>query len=825
MVIFSGRMLMDFRADCQNNSARPKVDPNKGLSSQQVRMKRLAGLGNSTVEDDIETTSQIIKHNIFTYFNLIFAILTVLLIYSGNYRDLTFVPIIICNTLIGIIQELRAKSILDKLSMLNAPVSEVIREGRRKRISSDKLVRDDIAVFYAGDQIPADARIIEGTVAVNESLLTGESDEISKSAGDLLLSGCFIISGSCKAQIEQIGADSYIAKLTREAKKNNKVERSEMIRSLNRLVKTAGILIIPIGLGLFFKEYYSGLTFQNSIRSMVAAVVGMIPEGLFLLSSIALVLSAARLAQNQVLIHDMRCIETLARVDVLCVDKTGTITEPEMQVHSVVDLGARDHRQREELSMLLGDFAAAQAEDNVTMAALKKHFRRKSGRAVLSVSGFSSQYKYSGVNFENASYVLGAPEWILGDHYKRDQKLVEDYSQKGFRVLVFAKYDGLVDGKALTADMMPECLILLDNPIRESAPKTFSFFDSQGVKLLVISGDNPATASEAAKRAGIKNAHRYVDASTLKNEADIEEALKKYVVFGRVTPSQKCDFIHVLKKMGKTTAMTGDGVNDVLALKEADCSVAMASGSDAASQVAQLVLLDSDFSRMPGIVMEGRRVVNNLQNSGSLFIVKNIFSFLMAILSLAIGFQYPVTAAQISLFSCFTIGIPGFLLSQAPNHNLIRGSFMKNIVFNAMPGALADVVLVFVLVAVGNHSAVGTECIATIATAILSGVGMCVLYQMCQPMTKYKWGIIVFCLVGLFLGFTAFHWFFSLSILNFVESIACLIFIGAVIPVYRMMCHLVNSINRTVFEKVENRWKNFRDSRRSSPFVRLVSRF
>ena len=727
---------------------RVKADFNTGLTSAQVQERVEAGLDNKPVESPSKTVKEILVDNLCTYFNLIFVILSILLIIVGSYRDLSFMPIIIANALTGIIQELRSKSVLDKIKVLNAPVTTVVRDGEIKTVPSKDLVLDDIVIFKAGNQISADAIVVDGNAAVNESLLTGESDEIAKKPGDKLMSGSYIVSGSCRARLEKVGAESYISKLTLQAKKSRKGEQSEMIRSLNRIVKFAGFAIIPIGSILFYQSYcLNENSIRASVQSMVAAVIGMIPEGLFLLASVTLVISTMKLAIGKVLVHDMKCIETLARVNVLCVDKTGTITENEMSVSNLVQVSNEYHDEM--VRGLLSDFAAAQDSDNQTMAAIKNYFHSPTGRLATATTGFSSEFKYSSVSFGKDTYVMGAPEFIIKEDISSYIDIIEQYSRKGYRVIAFGKYDGNPEGKALTAPVKPICFVMMSNPIRQNAPETFKYFADQGVDIKVISGDNPVTVSEVAKQAGIKNAADYIDATTLTNDSAINDAVLRYTVFGRVTPEQKRKFVRALKKAGKTVAMTGDGVNDVLALKDADCSVAMASGSDAAAQAAQLVLLESDFSKMPDVVAEGRKVVNNLERSGSLFIVKNIFSLIISVLFIFFGLSYPLKPAQISLISMFTIGLPAFFLSQMPNRELIRGRFITNILLKALPAALTDVIVVCAMVYFGNIFNVASRDIATASTILMSIVGMMIVFQICKPMDVYKMWLWILCGVGL----------------------------------------------------------------------------
>ena len=748
---------MKNRTSKDNTIVRKKVQTRRfnadiryGLNSDQVNEYFENGWSNEPVEPPSKTVPEIIKSNLFTYFNLVFAVLAALLILAGSFRNLTFLPVILANLFIGIIQEIRAKNTLDKLSVLNAPKALVVREGRQFSIPAEELVLDDIVIFKAGNQICADAIVVDGEVSVNESLLTGESDEISKKPGDELMSGSFIVSGECYARLDKVGEDSYISKLTLEAKAMNSEEQSEMIRVLDKLVGVVGILIIPIGLLLFGQQFFfSGASFSKSITSMVAAVIGMIPEGLYLLASVALVVSVMRLASKKVLVHDMKCIETLARVNVLCVDKTGTITENTMEVNGEIPMDGYDSQSMAPLKQIISDFASAMSSDNITMKAMKDYFNKPSGRKAVSVSPFSSQFKYSGAAFEDGSYVLGAPEFVLREDYDNYREQIEQYSSEGYRVLVFGIYDGVIDGKALTGKVTPLGLVFLSNPIRKEAPETFKYFENQGVEIKVISGDNPVTVSQVALQAGKENADNYIDASTLTTDEAIEDAVLRYTVFGRVTPDQKRKFVRALKKAGRTVAMTGDGVNDVLALKDADCSVAMASGSDAAAQASQLVLLDSNFACMPSVVMEGRRVVNNIERSASLFLVKNIFSFLLSLFSVCFMINYPLEPSQISLISMFTIGVPAFFLALQPNKNIIQGHFLSNVLIKALPAGITDFLVVGALVVFGQVFEVGETDISTACTMLLAIVGFVILYNISKPMNALRWCVWGGCIVGL----------------------------------------------------------------------------
>lgn len=776
-------------------TTRYRPDHQTGLTAQQVQEHRMHGWTNQPVDPPSKTTKEIIQENVFTYFNLIFLVLAVLLCLVGSFRDLTFLPVIVLNTLIGIIQETRAKKVLDNLTMLNAPHAMVIRDGKKSQINAEDLVVDDIVIFEAGNQVCADAEVCAGEVQVNESLLTGESDEITKRKGDQLMSGSFIVSGQCHARLDKVGADSYISRLTLEAKAMQNTEQSEMIRSLDKLVKWVGVAIIPIGIILFIQAFvFQGEGFRSSVTSMIAAVIGMIPEGLYLLASVALAVSSIRLAQKKVLLHDMKCIETLARVNVLCVDKTGTITENTMEVQDVIPTKEYEEGKMCPLSELLGDFTAAQSSDNITMEAMKRYFKIASGKKAVAKTGFSSASKYSSVTFEEASYVLGAPEFVLKEQYEDYEEAISAHASKGARVLVFGTAKEEPDGKPLKEAVTPLAYVLLANPIRQEAKETFTYFAEQGVEVKVISGDNPLTVSEVAKEAGIAGAERYVDASTLHTEEEMRAAVLNNAVFGRVTPNQKRKFVQILKEEGKTVAMTGDGVNDVLALKDADCSIAMASGSDAAAQASQLVLLESDFSCMPEVVLEGRRVVNNIQRSASLFLVKNIFSFLLSLVSFVFMFTYPLEPSQISLISMFTIGVPAFFLALEPNKNIIKGHFLTNVFLKALPAALTDVLAVGALVIFGRTFGVSSADISTAATMLLSIVGFMILYTISAPMNVLRGVILGGCIVGLLFCSIFLNDLFAITGMTTKCVMLFVVFAIATEPVLRYLTWLIGKL-------------------------------
>lgn len=810
---------------------RTATDPKRGLSKEEVEERIARDAVNHAVESASKTQKEIICSNIFTYFNLLFFVIAVMLIAVGSFRDLTFLPVIIANTAIGIFQELRSKKVLDDLTILNAPKNTVVRDGKETVIPAEELVLDDMIILTAGNQIPADAVVEEGEVLVNEALLTGEADQITKKKGDELLSGSFVVSGQCRARIDKVGKDSYIAKLTLEAKAMNHEEVSEMIRALDRIVKMVGVIIIPIGIILFSQQHFINETpIRESVTATVAAIIGMIPEGLYLLASVALAVSVMRLAGQKVLVHNMKCIETLARVDVLCVDKTGTITDNTMSVKKFLPLREKKAEENELQVQLseqnsteaeseaateeaftpeesavferaVGDFAAAMATDNITMKAIKGFFRKRSGKRPEKVFPFSSAVKYSGAVFEDGSYVLGAPEFVLREQYENYGQQIERWSSQGFRVLVFAKYEGVLDGEKLTAPVQPLGMILLANPIREKAPETFRYFAEQGVEIKVISGDNPVTVSEVAKEAGIANAESYVDASTLQDYEELYAAAKRYTVFGRVTPDQKRQLVSALKYMGHTVAMTGDGVNDVLALKDADCSIAMASGSEAASQVAQLVLLESDFSKMPSVVAEGRRVVNNIERTASLFLVKNIFSLLLSIFSIILMVNYPLEPSQISLISMFTIGIPAFIMSLEPNTERIRGHFLSNVLFKALPGGLTDFLVVGMLYTFCMEFNVSEADVSTSCTVILAIVGLMILYKIASPMTKMHWTIWFGMAAGLIYCMIFVRRIFAITSISRQSTMLLLVFAVVTEPTFRYLSQWIKKLSEIYLER------------------------
>ena len=711
----------------------------KGLTSLEVEERIRQGKINKNLAETDRPVWEIVKRNTFTFFNLIFAVIAVLISLVQAWNQLIFLPIIVINTVVGIYQEIRAKRYLDEMTLLHAPQSTVIRNGKQEKIASDDLVEEDIIILKTGNQI----------------------------VDNKLLSGSFVVSGEARVILEKVGKDSYISKLTEQAKLVSHGEDSEMLRALNKLLKWVSFIILPIAVILFTQNYFvNHNTLQTSVVAMVAAVIGMIPEGLYLLTTIALTLSSVKLARNQVLLHNMKSIESLARVDVLCVDKTGTITEPRMSVEQVF-VSPSSEMNEQNFMGVLSNYISANSDDNDTMKAIREFMLAKGDlqnqiTGVKKIIPFSSKVKYSADCFENESYLLGAPEIVLGKNYEKISSEINHLLKEGFRVLVLARTEEK-NYEQLNLGTQALGYVVLANPIRENARETFNYFAQQGVNIKVISGDNPQTVSAVAKRAGIMRAEHFIDANLLKTEEDLDQAIESYTVFGRVTPDQKRRLVQALKRKGHTVAMTGDGVNDILAMKSADCSIAMASGSDAATQVAQVVLLDSDFGHMTQVVTEGRRVVNNVQRSAILFLVKNLFSIILAIISAIFVFTYPLQASQLSLISLFTIGIPGFLLSLEENDKRIEKDFIKNVILKALPASLTEITAVLGVVIAGAAFKLTASEISTSAVILLAVVGFMILTKISAPLNRFKMGIIIFNIVGIILSGFIFNSLFSIS--------------------------------------------------------------
>jgi cation-transporting ATPase E len=787
-----GRENMRHRKSSEVMPERPVIprrnpDPHTGLTEEEVALRVQTGHINATVNPPSKSVGQIIRGNLFTFFNFVFFFLAACLVAVGSFQDMMFLVVAIANILIGIVQELRAKKVIDQLTLLSVPQVTAVRGGSEVVLAPEELVLDDVVVFSSGMQICADAVVLDGEVQVNESLITGEAKSITKRPGDALLSGSFVVAGKCWARLDKVGEDSYVSKLTIEAKRHGGKKKSEMMRSLDRLIQFVGVIIFPVGILLFLNEYkVLGISLKDSVVDTVAAMTGMIPEGLYLLTSVALAVSVIRLARYKTLVHEMGCIETLARVDVLCVDKTGTITESDMQVSGMEPLGGCAINSIREI---LANYYATMDADNATSAAMKSYFAPPAAawhaeRAI----PFTSAKKWSAVCFaQHGNYVVGAPEFILKERYGEVREQVEPFSMKGSRVLLLAEYQGTPGEVLDPALAVPLSLVLIDNKIRENAPDTFRFFAEQGVDIKVISGDNPVTVSEVAKKAGIAGAENYVDASTLNTPEKLEAAVQNNTVFGRVTPDQKRMFVKALKNAGHTVAMTGDGVNDVLALKDADCSIAMASGSDAARQVSQLVLLDSDFAAMTKVVMEGRRVINNIQRAASLFLVKTIFSFFLSFITLFIAMPYPVTPIQLSLVSGLTIGAPAFFLALEPNKSLVSGHFLRNVIRKAFPGALTNLILILAVELYCTVFGFSGDELSTISAILLNVVGLLVLFQVCKPIDWKRgliWGAMA---VAVLVSITGLGEFFMLTRLSMQAFLILCLFLLLAYPVLHML--------------------------------------
>lgn len=690
-------------------------DINVGLTKKQVDSRFRDNLYNVDTTVSTKPTKDIIKDNVFTIFNIVNFFLACMVLTTGSYKNLLFMGGIICNTIISIFQELRSKKVLDKLQVINESKVCTIRDGKEEKLSINSVVLDDVIKLELGNQIVVDSIILDGEVEVNESFITGEADTVYKKKGDMLLSGSFIVSGNCYARVEHIGMDNYTAKISASTKKI-KNNSSEIMRSLNRIITTVSFLIIPLGILLYYKQLsLPGNTTNEAILNTVAALIGMIPEGLVLLTSTVLAVGVIRLANRKVLVQDLYCIEALARVDTICLDKTGTITEGIMEVVDVIDLD-KDYDSSE----ILANINYQLNENNPTGIALNNKFGKKDNYKLIKKIPFSSAKKYSGCEFDKGKFLIGAPEFILGDKIKKYKKELDKYINQ-YRVIALVKDDKIIS------------LLLLQDIVRKEAKATLDFFKSQGVKVKIISGDNPTTVYNIALKAGLDKNSKMIDARELTTDEEIYENIENYDVFGRVSPEQKRKFILALQRHGHSVAMTGDGVNDVLALKEADCSVAMASGTDAAKNVSQLVLLDSNFASMPHIVDEGRRSVNNIQRSASLFLVKTIYASVLSFVFIFLNSPYPFIPIQLTLTSVLTVGIPSVILGLEPNHNIIKGKFLHNVLVKAVPFSISIIVGVLLVNLFGNIFDLARIQVSTLTAVVTTFNCFLLLYKVCIP--------------------------------------------------------------------------------------------
>lgn len=766
-----------------------------GLTNEQVQERIAEGKVNVNENPNTRTYKQIILENTLTFFNFLNTALLVLVLFVRSYKNSMFMGIILINTVIGIIQEIRAKKTIDKLAILTESKTVVLREGKKWSISTEKLVLDDLIFLKTGDQVPADVKVLEGTVEVNESLLTGESDNLSKSQGDELFSGSFVTSGEACCQVIHVGKDNYASQITSEAKEFKR-HNSELRNSLNAILKVISIIIVPLGAMLFYKQYMIvGDTLKDSVVNMVAAVLGMIPEGLVLLTSVALTLGSMVLATKKTLVQELYCIETLARVDTLCLDKTGTITEGTMKVEDVqlydtaqttvvqhtakfdpetgepvqnvsalkpevtvsaekengqiqetvnLETVSQEERQKlQEIDHIMGNMMSVLHDQNATADALRKRFPSRNDLKLIHAIPFSSDRKYSGAVFEGrGTYLMGAAQFLFPEGNEELLEHCSSYAQEGYRILVLAHSEQETKGTERPTGLEPLGLFLITDVIREEAPDTLAFFDSQGVDLKVISGDDPVTVSAIAKKAGLKNANHYIDATTIKTPEEMQRAVAECSVFGRVTPQQKKQMVQALQSQKHTVAMTGDGVNDVLALKEADCSIAMAAGSDAAKNIANVVLLDSNFGAMPHIVNQGRRVVNNIRSAASMFLIKTIFSVLLSLITIFFGDAYPFEPIQMSLISACAVGIPTFLLTQENNYNKIDHTFLRHVFMNAFPAAVTITGCVFTIMLVCQDVYHSNVMLNTACVLVTGWNYMSALRTVYSPLNTYRKVII-----------------------------------------------------------------------------------
>ena len=716
---------------------RVRTDASLGLTDEQVQERIIKGQTNHTPNRNVKTYKRIFFENTVTFFNILCLAVAISLICVGAWSNCLFMAIIIINTAIGIIQEIRAKKTIEKLSLLTAPAVKVIRSGVEQTITTDEVVIDDIVVLSNGKQVVADGSIVEGSVEVNESMLTGESLPIKKKVGDTILAGSFIVSGNCKCRVEKVGANNYIQQLSAKAKQYKRPQ-SELFNSLKGIIKVIGIIIIPIAILMIINNYSATSSITKTVTQTAGSIIGMIPSGMFLLCSVTLTVSVIKLSRRQALVQDLYCVEMLARVNVLCLDKTGTITDGTMKVYNCIQLSNTNYT----LKRIMGSMLSALGDNNQTSQALINYFGYNKELKPIATLPFSSTRKLSAVSFENAgTYIMGAPEFVIPNNPdEKINSLVEQYSKDGYRVLLVAYSSSNIIKDNPPSNRTPIALLILEDRIRDDAVSTIAWFKNNDVKVKIISGDNPLTVAEIAKRVGVENTESFINLEGL-NEKQVIAAANKYTVFGRVTPEQKAILIKAIKADGNTVAMTGDGVNDILALKEADCSIAMASGSEAVRSVSHMVLLNSDFGSMPATVLEGRRVINNVQKSSSLFFMKTIFTIVFSIICLILRTPYPLSTVQMLLMETFVIGIPSFFLAFLPNDKRISGKFIYNLIRNALPGAITLIlnvgsIYLFTYLTTGDiSSSPQLEIISTMCALTLTFTGLGLLIRLCKPWT------------------------------------------------------------------------------------------
>lgn len=706
----------------------------QGLTQAEVEARIADGQVNAIQDSSNRSVKDIVMGNTLTFFNFINIVLLALVLSVHSYKNMLFIFIIIANTLIGIFQEIKAKITLDKLKILTVSHVDVIRDGVKKSVTVSELVKDDVILLKSGGQIPADGVILDGEVDVNESLLTGESDSIHKTCGSKVLSGSFVTSGKAMCLLTEVGHDCYMEKLSSEAKQFKRY-KTELQRNLDTILKFISIIIVPLGIILFAKQYWiSGSTYEQAALDTVAAVLGMIPEGLVLLISVALALGAVRLARRSTLVRELFCIETLARVDTLCLDKTGTITEGHLCVQ-----GEESVKEDVDLEQLMGRMVAALGDENETFQALRQHYKRNQSTNTKLVLPFSSERKFSGVVFEGeGTYLMGAYQFIFPQADPAVIEKIAEYASQGLRVLTVAHSPNEMTDYTLAEGFEIVGFVFMTDVVRKNAPDILGYFEEQGVDLKVISGDDPVTVAAIAARAGLKDADKYIDATTIHTDEEMEDAILKYSVFGRVTPKQKQQMVRLLKQNGRTVAMTGDGVNDVLALKDADVSIAMASGSEAAKNTANLVLLNSDFASLPHIVNEGRRVINNIKAAASMFLIKTGFSVLTALLTIIVGQNYPFQPIQLSVINGCAVAIPTMLLQLEPSFQKVNKHFFREVLRMSMPAAITITAMITIINNIGHSIGTPREMLSTVCVLATGWVYLITLRQVYSPMTGYR---------------------------------------------------------------------------------------
>ncbi|MBQ9673881.1 MAG: HAD-IC family P-type ATPase [Ruminococcus sp.] len=763
-----------------------------GLTSAEVQERVKHGKVNVDQSKPEKTIGSIMIKNIFTLFNLLNLLLAAAVFLVGSYKNMLFMGVVFFNTIIGIVQELRSKKAVDKLTIITGNSTTVLRDGKKQKINNDDIVLDDIIYFERGNQIPADCKVVSGRCYVNESLLTGESKLIKKSAGDKLLSGSFINSGNCYAKTISVGADKYASQLNNSAKYYKKIN-SEILSTIKRIIKVATIILIPLGIILFINQFFilDG-SIESSVVKTVGALIGMIPEGLVLLTSTVLAVSVIRLSKRNVLVQDLYCIETLARVDVLCLDKTGTLTCDEMLVEKVVPFDGVDN---EEVMSFLSNFANNSPDYNSTMNAIRDYVGGYEFEKADFIEPFSSEKKCSSVKIGNTVLLCGAGEFILNDEESKYLDEIKAY-EENYRVLTFIQIEN--------NERTPICNVLLKDKLRKNAKETLDYFKKQDVTLKIISGDSVNTIVNIAKTFDIDGYKNAVDCSTFKSDEEINEAAEKYTIFGRVTPQQKEMLIKAIHNNGHSVAMTGDGVNDVLALKCADCSVAMASGSEAAKCVSQIVLADNDFSSMPHIVAEGRRTIHNIQRSSSLFLVKNIFSILISVFVIFFGVPYPFQSIQLSFVGGLTIGIPSFILALEYNNKIVQNNFFLNIISGAIPAGLTitlNVLLVTVISPVLGLTSMLSETFCIMVTAFTLFI---LVVKISIPFNKLRASLVIFISVALTIVFVFLHDIINTAILNFNHFVIFLVLCTVSILLFIIFTVIMNKIKEKIVQTYKN---------------------